>query len=178
MANVDARRVAVRMLVMDVDGTLTDGTIYTGPDGECMKAFNVKDGLGIAELLPKRGIVPVIITGRGCASLEARAAELGISELHQRVADKPAKMREVAERLGCGLGEAAYIGDDLNDLACMQAVQQAGGVVGCPADAVPEVCEVADYVAARDGGHGAVREFVEWLLVEDVENATNGVGVR
>lgn len=154
---------AVRVLVMDVDGTLTDGSIHTGTDGELYKSFNVKDGLGIHELLPKLGIVPVIITGRQSTMLEKRCAELGIEELHQGVADKTVKLDEVLGRLGYSISNVAYIGDDLNDLSCMQAVKAARGFVACPSDAVGEVKSIADFVSTKNGGHGAVRDFVSWL---------------
>ena len=143
----------IKMLVMDVDGTLTDGCIYMGPDGEAMKAFHAQDGYGIARLLPKEGIVPVIITGRRSRILENRAAELKITHLHQGVAEKLPKLQEIAGELGVSREEIAYIGDDLNDLECMQYC----GYSACPADAVPEIVEAACYVCRRSGGRGACR---------------------
>lgn len=157
---------SMRLMVMDVDGTLTDGRVYMGADGELFKAFDIKDGLGIHDILPALGIVPVIITGRRSAMLERRCAELGIRELHQGVSDKLPLLRETAASHGVGLDGCAYIGDDVNDLRCMEAVKKAGGVVGCPSDAVPEVRLIADFVSAKDGGHGAVREFIEYLRYE------------
>lgn len=157
----------IRLLAMDVDGTLTDGRVYIGADGEPFKAFDVKDGLGIARVLPETGILPVIITGRRSAALERRCTEIGIAELRQGVSDKLSVLEEVAGSHGVPLSGFAYIGDDVNDLPCMEAVSRAGGVVGCPADAVPEVLAVADYVCARDGGRGAVREFIEWLKSQE-----------
>lgn len=153
----------VRWLVMDVDGTLTDGKVYIGPSGEVFKAFDIKDGLGIHEILPELGIVPVVITGRSSAMLERRCVELGIAELHQGVSDKLSKLREIVERGGGSLADVAYIGDDLNDLACMRAVQEAGGVTGCPSDAAGSVARICGFVVSRPGGSGAVREFIEWL---------------
>lgn len=150
----------IRLLVMDVDGTLTDGRIYVGAEGELMKAFDVKDGYAIAHILPQLGITPVIITGRASAIARRRAEELKITELHQGVSDKLAKLKEVAERLGVSVREAAYIGDDLNDLDCIRAC----GLSACPADAVAEVREAVDYVCTQAGGHGAVRELVDTLL--------------
>lgn len=157
------RRPAIRLLFMDVDGTLTDGRVYIGEGGELFKAFDIKDGLGIHDILPALGIVPVIITGRRSAMLERRCAELGIAGLHQGVSDKLPLLREIASGCGVDLDGCAYIGDDVNDLPCMEAVKEAGGVVGCPADAVSEVRSVADFVSVKDGGHGAVREFIEYL---------------
>lgn len=150
----------IRLLVMDVDGTLTDGRIYMGPQGEAMKAFHVQDGYGIAQLLPRAGIVPAIITGRCSAIVEQRARELHIEELHQGVSDKLGRLQEIARRQGISAGEIAYIGDDLNDLACMRFC----GMSACPSDAVPEVRGAADYVCKREGGRGAVREYIDHLI--------------
>ena len=149
----------IKMLVMDVDGTLTDGCIYMGPDGEAMKAFNCQDGYGIAQILPKMGIVPVIITGRTSRILENRAAELKIGHLYQKVADKLSLLKSLAEEMGIAREEIAYIGDDLNDLECMQYC----GFSACPADAVSGVVSAVDYVCSRNGGRGAVREFIEFI---------------
>ena len=109
----------VKLLVMDVDGTLTDGRIYVGAQGEVMKAFDVRDGYAIAHLLPTRGIVPVIITGRSSEIVAQRAKELKITELYQGVSDKLEKLKTVAAAYGASADEIAYIGDDLNDLPCI-----------------------------------------------------------
>lgn len=152
----------IKMLVMDVDGTLTDGCIYMGPEGEAMKAFHCQDGYGIAQLLPQMGITPVIITGRSSKILANRAAELKITHLHQGIGDKLALLRTIAEELGASREEIAYIGDDLNDLDCMQYC----GHTACPADAVAEVLQAADYVCSRCGGRGAVREWIDRIRRE------------
>ena len=149
----------IKMLVMDVDGTLTDGCIYMGPQGEAMKAFNCQDGYAIAQILPKIGITPVIITGRNSVITENRARELKITQLHQGVKDKLPLLQRIAEDLGAEQEEVAYIGDDLNDMDCLRWC----GLTGCPADAVPEVRAVVDFVAGRNGGRGAVREFVDYI---------------
>ena len=160
----------IKFLIMDVDGTLTDGKIYMGNDGEMMKAFDIKDGCGIHDILIPAGIRPVIITGRKSRILENRCSELGITELHQGIRDKLSKLYEILERYtsidGCvyDLSNTAYVGDDINDLSAMRAVKTKGGVVGCPADAVTEVMEIADLVADNIGGNGAVREVIEWLI--------------
>lgn len=150
----------IKMLVMDVDGTLTDGHIYVSAEGEMMKAFHVQDGYAIAHMLPECGITPVIITGRSSKIVEKRAGELKIRHLHQGVADKLSKLKEVAAQLGVGPEEIAYIGDDVNDLDCIRYC----GYSACPADAVPEVLEAVDYVCNRDGGRGAVREWIGKLI--------------
>lgn len=147
----------IKMLVMDVDGTLTDGHIYVSAEGEAMKAFHVQDGYAIAHILPELGIVPVIITGRSSKIVERRAAELKVQHLHQGVGDKLSKLKEVANHLGVCVEQIAYIGDDLNDLECIRYC----GYTACPADAVPEVLAAVNYICKRNGGRGAVREFID-----------------
>lgn len=146
-----------KMLVMDVDGTLTDGHIYISPHGEAMKAFHVQDGYAIAHILPKHGIIPVIITGRTSEIVSQRASELKITELHQGVSDKLAVLKRIAEKYKISPGEIAYIGDDVNDLSCMAYC----GISACPADAVDDVLHQVTYVCKRNGGSGTVREFVD-----------------
>ena len=153
----------IKMLVMDVDGTLTDGHIYVGAEGEMMKAFHVQDGYGIAHILPAFGITPVIITGRSSAIVQKRAAELKIAHLHQGIGHKLSKLQEVATQLGVAAEEIAYIGDDVNDLDCIRWC----GCTACPADAVPEVLRAVGYVCRRDGGRGAVREFIDRIILEE-----------
>lgn len=145
---------------MDVDGTMTDGHIYISASGEIMKAFDVKDGYAIYHMLPKHGIVPVIITGRRSEIVATRARELKIAELHQGVSDKLAVLKEIAAKYGASPEEIAYIGDDLNDLDAMTYC----GYTACPADAVDEVLQTVNYVCKQNGGRGAVREFVTHLL--------------
>ena len=146
----------IKLLVMDVDGTLTDGKIYMGNNGEVMKAFDVKDGCGIKDILPTLGITPVIITGRVSQIVENRAKEIGITELHQGVRDKLAVLKEVAEKYDATPDEIAYIGDDINDLECIKYC----GFTACPADAVEEVRQMVSFVCQNDGGKGAVRELI------------------
>ena len=149
----------IKLLIMDVDGTLTDGHIYMGEGGEAMKVFSCKDGLGIKELLPKLGITPVIITGRDSVITANRAKELRITELYQGVADKLPLLREIAARYGLEPEEIAYIGDDLNDWECLKYC----GVTGCPQDAEDAIKEIVSFVAPRDGGKGAVRDFIHYI---------------
>jgi 3-deoxy-D-manno-octulosonate 8-phosphate phosphatase (KDO 8-P phosphatase) len=149
----------IKILVMDVDGTLTDGKIYIGSDGEMLKAFNVKDGLGISKLRTNN-IIPAIITGRESEILKRRSEELKIEELYQGEENKVGKLKELVERYKCSLSEVAYIGDDENDLQCIKVC----GLSGCPADAVESVKEEVDIVCTKDGGQGAVREFIEYIL--------------
>lgn len=154
----------IKLLVMDVDGTLTDGKIYMGNDGEVMKAFDIKDGCGIHDLLIPAGIIPCIITGRESKILENRCKEIGIQSLYQGVREKTVQLDSVLKAYNISLSEIAYIGDDINDLPCMETVKSGGGIVGCPADATEKVKEISHFISNRNGGHGAVREFIESLL--------------
>lgn len=154
----------IKILVMDVDGTLTDGKIYMGESGELFKAFDVKDGYAIKLILPEHNILPVIITARRSKILENRCKEMEVSHLYQGCLNKLDKLNEILKELSCGYESCAYIGDDLLDLQCMEPIKQAGGIVGAPADAVKKVKELADFVTACPAGNGAVREFIEYLI--------------
>lgn len=153
----------IKLLVMDVDGTLTDGKIYIGSNGELMKAFDVKDGYGIAQILPKLNIAPAIITGRESKIVANRAGELGIVNVYQSVSDKICKLKELAANMSISAEEIAYIGDDLNDLDCIEYC----GLTACPADAVADVMQKVDYICCTNGGLGAVREFIEYIADMD-----------
>src|SRR5690606_18787811 len=122
-----------------VDGTLTDGKVYIGPQGEIFKAFNIKDGLGI-RLLIEKGIIPVIITGRNSEIVTTRARELGIEEVYQGVQDKLEIYRKLKKKYGVTDEEVAFIGDDLNDLPLMNVA----GLSFAVADAIQAVRERAD----------------------------------
>ena len=154
----------IKFLVMDVDGTLTDGKIYMGGQGELMKAFDVKDGCGIKELLPQHGIVPVIITARNSTILENRCKEIGIEELHQGVRDKMECLNQILKSHDAQLNEVAYIGDDILDLQCLIPIRQNGGLAGCPSNAVPQVIANCDFVSTHIAGEGAVRDFIEYII--------------
>lgn len=162
----------IKMLIMDVDGTLTDGRIYMGSSGEIMKAFDIKDGYAIYEMLPANGIVPVVITGRKSDIVTNRCSELGVKEVYQGCLDKKRKMKELAEKYKLSINEegvieeCAYIGDDLLDVPGMELA----GVCGCPADAADEVKNISDYISSYKGGNGAVRDFIEWLTLKNRNN--------
>ncbi len=152
----------IMYLIMDVDGTLTDGKIYMADNGELFKAFDIKDGCGIRMILMPAGIRPVIITGRSSKILENRCRELGITELFQGISDKVECLNKLLGNKP-DYSKVAYIGDDINDLPCMELIKANGGIIGCPADAVEGVKEQADFVSSKNGGNGAVREFIEWI---------------
>lgn len=151
---------AIKLLVMDVDGTLTDGKINMGPDGELFKSFNIKDGYAINEMLPAHGIVPAIITGRTSRIVENRARELHVTELYQGKHDKLDTLKALMSKYNCSKENVAYIGDDVLDIVCMREC----GLVGCPADACRQVKQIAGFVSSLKGGEGAVREFVEYVI--------------
>lgn len=160
----------VRFLIMDVDGTLTDGKIYMGEYGELMKAFDIRDGCGIKEILPTVGIIPMIITARNSKILTNRCKELNIDHCYQGIRNKIKKVDQLlsefsrAEGIHFGYETCAYIGDDIIDLQCMEPIKNAGGIIGCPQDAAMQVKAIADFVSEKSGGNGAVREFIEWLI--------------
>ncbi|MDR1482111.1 MAG: HAD hydrolase family protein [Synergistaceae bacterium] len=144
---------------MDVDGTLADGKIYMGEHGEALKAFDVKDGYAIRNLLPKHGIIPAIITGRQSKIVENRAKELAVSLTYQNVNDKISLLKRILAEHGLSFEEAAFIGDDVSDLDCLKAC----GLSGCPSDAVERVRSACSFVSNKRGGEGAVREFIEYI---------------
>lgn len=149
----------IKALVMDVDGTLTDGGIYMGEKGEVMKRFDVKDGYAIHNMLPLMGIIPIIITGRTSQIVLNRCGELGIKNVVQGSKNKIEDMVKVLAQERIDLSETAYMGDDMNDYECMQMV----GLRGCPRDAVSKIKEISECITESSGGNGAVREFIEWI---------------
>lgn len=157
----------IKYLVMDIDGSLTDGKIYFGNDGEMMKAFSVKDGYAIKHLLKRAGIEPIVITARSSEIVMNRCAELEISKIYQGKVDKLVVLNEIL--CGESLQSCAYFGDDILDLDCISAVKEARGITGSPADAAIEVRGKVDYVCLNKAGEGALREFTEWLMSADVE---------
>ena len=154
----------MKLLVMDVDGTLTDGKIYIGSKGEEFKSFNVKDGYAINEMLHKNGIKTAIITGRESEIVNIRARELSIDCVYQNVSDKVETLKQIVELYGISIEEVAYIGDDLNYFEAMKKC----GITGCPADAVDEIKNISDYTSKFNGGDGAIRDFVDWILKNKV----------
>lgn len=150
---------AIKILCLDVDGTMTDGKINMGTAGEVFKSFDVRDGYAIHEILPTLGAVAAIITGRTSDIVANRAKELGIAHVLQGVKDKRAALQALLAKLGLDASRAAYMGDDIVDLDAMTSC----AVCGCPADAVERVKDISSFVSSRNGGAGAVREFIEWL---------------
>lgn len=157
----------VKLLFMDVDGTLTDGKIYMGESGELFKAFNIKDGYAIKNILQEHNIVPVIITARNSAIVRNRCQELDIQHVYQGCKNKKEKILDIVAEFNIEvdhngvLKQTAFIGDDIVDLECIEMVEYSG----CPQDATSEVKDKVNFISDLNGGEGAVREFIEWLLL-------------
>ncbi|MBK9244436.1 MAG: HAD-IIIA family hydrolase [Burkholderiales bacterium] len=157
--NAEQRAASVRLLVLDVDGVLTDGRLYFGADGEAMKVFDVRDGHGV-RLLREAGIEVAILSARRSPIVERRARELGIGPVIQGAADKGVALAELMRALQVNPRQCAYVGDDWPDLP---ALAQAG-FAATVADAAPEVRQVAHWASSAPGGRGAVRELAEFIL--------------
>jgi 3-deoxy-D-manno-octulosonate 8-phosphate phosphatase (KDO 8-P phosphatase) len=156
---IGALAAQIRLLVLDVDGVLTDGRLWFGPDGELLKAFHVRDGVGIKALIGA-GVEVAIISGRRSAAVERRAAELGLRHVRQGCANKAEALRTLAAELGVPLDAVACIGDDTPDLPLMALVALPIAV----ADAHADVAAAARHVTRAAGGAGAVREICDLLL--------------
>jgi 3-deoxy-D-manno-octulosonate 8-phosphate phosphatase (KDO 8-P phosphatase) len=154
-----ARAGRIRLLVLDVDGVLTDGRLEYGAAGEETKRFFVQDGLALVAARGA-GLSVAVISGRASAAVTRRLSELGVTEVHQGIDDKLAVLADLMDRLKIKPGEVAVMGDDLVDLPLMRRA----GLALAPADAAPEVRRAAGWVARRPGGRGAVRDAVEMLL--------------
>lgn len=169
---------AVRLLVMDVDGVLTDGRILLDHQGREWKQFHVHDGQGIS--LARRAGLPIAwISGRASAAVEHRAAELQVSWVYQQVADKVQVLQELLHRTGVAAPAVAYIGDDVGDIPVLRRV----GLPIAVANALPEVRACALWVTQRAGGQGAVREVIDRILRAQgqwpvVESAVRRAGER
>ena len=156
---VAARARAVRLAVFDVDGVMTDGTLYFGPQGEAFKAFNTLDGHGM-KMLQSAGIAIAILSGRSSEAVSRRAAELGIGHVVQGAGDKAAAFEQMRARLGLDASACAFVGDDLPDLPVMRLC----GFAVAVANASEPVKSAAHYVTSAHGGRGAVREFCDLVL--------------
>jgi YrbI family 3-deoxy-D-manno-octulosonate 8-phosphate phosphatase len=149
----------IRLFATDLDGVLTDGGMYYAESGDEWKKFNTRDGMGI-KLLQRAGLITAIVTQERTKLVARRAEKLAIPELHQGVMEKLSCVREMAARHGLALSQVAYIGDDINDLETLKAV----GFSATPADGMPCVAAVVDYICQKKGGEGAVREIIEMIL--------------
>ena len=150
---------SIQLLVLDVDGVLTDGGLWIDSEGHLSKRFDVRDGLGI-RLLLQEGLQIAFLSGGLGGATEARARQLGITHCLVGIKDKPAALSALQNQLGVSTAQTAFVGDDLNDLAVRPVV----GLLFSPADACLSIRKVSDAVLQRRGGHGAIRELVERIL--------------
>jgi 3-deoxy-D-manno-octulosonate 8-phosphate phosphatase (KDO 8-P phosphatase) len=162
----------MRAAIFDVDGVLTDGTIFMSEGGETLKAFSVLDGHGLKALMAE-GIMPIVITGRDSAAARRRVADLGLPHAAYGASDKLAVATEMLERLGLAWPEVAVIGDDWPDLPLLARA----GFSCAPLNAHVEVRARVDHVTALAGGHGAAREFCDLLLMASGRYATQLQGL-
>ncbi len=157
--DIRSRAAKIRLLLLDVDGVLTDGKIYLGRGGEEMKSFHVRDGSALVRCR-RAGVGVALISGRKSEAVVTRGRELGIDDIYQGVEDKVGVLEELLARYSCDALETAYIGDDLPDRPVMRRV----GLSVAVADGHPALRREADYVTAGRGGEGAVMEVVEMIL--------------
>lgn len=149
----------IKLLALDVDGVMTDGSVTYTSDGSELKTFNIKDGVGIKRV-QELGVTVAIITGRESAMVSRRAKELGISLVVQGREDKGVALAALLDSLAISAGECAYMGDDLPDLSAIEIA----GLSACPADAVSQVKAACTVVMETAGGKGCVREFCDFLI--------------
>jgi 3-deoxy-D-manno-octulosonate 8-phosphate phosphatase (KDO 8-P phosphatase) len=161
-AELRARALRLRLVLTDSDGVLTDGGVYYSDQGEALRRFTVRDGMGV-ERLRLAGIGTAIVTRERAGCVERRAAKLRLPHLFLGVLDKAAQLPAILAETGLGVEELAYIGDDVNDLGIMAAIGERG-LTAAPADAMPEVAAICHHRCTARGGHGAFRDFAEWLL--------------
>ena len=154
-----ARAARIRLVILDVDGVLTDGGLIYGAAGEEAKRFDVQDGFALVAAR-RAGLEIAVMSGRASPAVTRRMSELGLAEIHQGVDDKALAAGAVLDRLGLTWTEVAAMGDDLPDLPLLRAA----GLALAPANAVPEVRKAAHWISPRSGGAGAVRDAVELIL--------------
>ncbi|MFZ2223300.1 MAG: HAD hydrolase family protein [Candidatus Deferrimicrobium sp.] len=157
---IGGRARAIRLLLSDVDGVLTDSGVYYTDGGELLRRFSLRDGMGVERLRELAGVETGFVTGERSAAVRNRAEKLLITEIHLEARDKEGVLEEILGRRGLAPREVAYIGDDVNDLAVIRRV----GLAACPADAVLQVKRAVHIVCESAGGHGAFREFAEILI--------------
>lgn len=149
----------MKLLVIDVDGTLTDGSVIYDDNGNESKKFCVRDGAGFFAA-KAAGIKIMILTGRECKATTRRMDEMKVDFLFQNIKDKGIFLKKFCMEKNFNKEDIGYIGDDVNDLSAMSLC----GFIGCPADSCQEVLTVADYVSKKKGGDGAVRDIIEFYL--------------
>ena len=149
----------LKAIVLDVDGVLTDGGVWWGPNGEEWKRFCFADIMGVS-LAMKSGLIVALISGEDSPLVDRFAGKMGITEIEKNCKDKARALRAFAERRRLALNEITFMGDDVNDLKAMDIA----GLAAAPANAVPLALERATFISTKNGGHGAVRELVDAIL--------------
>lgn len=149
----------INTLIFDVDGVLTNGDIIASDSGEFLRTFNIKDGYAL-QLAVKRGYLVCIISGGKGIAMQKRFEGLGIQEIHLGVGDKVAALNSLLEKHNISADQVLYMGDDIPDFKVMQLV----GLPTCPADAVPEIKSISQYISPYDGGRTAVRDIIEKVM--------------
>jgi 3-deoxy-D-manno-octulosonate 8-phosphate phosphatase (KDO 8-P phosphatase) len=165
-----ARAARVKLVVSDVDGVLTDAGVYYSADGEALKRFSMRDGMGV-ELLRQAGIQTALLTREQSPIVAARAQKLGISELWAGERDKRQALPRLLQKLGLTQASVAYIGDDVNDLEALSWLSEAG-LAACPADAAAKLLPAVHFVTSARGGHGAFRELCDLIIDNQKEHTT------
>ncbi|MBK7937153.1 MAG: HAD family hydrolase [Lewinellaceae bacterium] len=150
----------IRLLLTDCDGVLTDAGVYYSEQGEALKRFSMRDGMGVERLRELAGVETGIVTGENSPIVMHRAAKLGITELHPGAKNKHQVLLKILENRQLTPEQVAFIGDDLNDEAILRSV----GLSACPADAMEGILKISDYICLLRGGQGAFREFAELII--------------
>ncbi|GAB4494503.1 MAG: HAD-IIIA family hydrolase [Saprospiraceae bacterium] len=158
--SIPEKAAQIRLLLTDCDGVLTDAGVYYSANGEELKRFSLRDGMGVERLRELAGVETGIITGENTPIVTRRAEKIHIMEFHLGVKNKKQTLFDILERRQLAPEQVAYIGDDMNDEAIMRAV----GLSACPADAFEDILQIADYICQKNGGHGAFREFAELII--------------
>lgn len=161
-AEVRRRARQIKLVLTDVDGVLTDTGVYYSANGEELKRFSIRDGMGM-ERLREHGIATAMMTREASPRVEARSKQLKLEHYFPGIWDKREALPQLLKEVGLKMSELAYIGDDVNDVGIMEEIRREG-LTACPADAMPEARAVAHHVAKAPGGNGAFRDFAEWIL--------------
>ncbi len=161
----------IALVLTDNDGVLTDTGVYYSDAGEMLKRYSVRDGMGM-QLLHESGIETGIVSAETSGNLRRRAEKLRVCRLYLGIKDKRSSLAQILRETGLELHQLAYIGDDVNDAGILEAIGTAG-LTGAPADAVPSIRRLAHHVCMSPGGHGAFREFADWILNERGRSAAS-----
>ncbi len=173
MRELRRRAAAIRLVLTDNDGVLTDTGVYYGPTGEVFKRFSIRDGMAV-RLLRSAGVETAIITGETSPSIRRRAEKLRMRFLYLGIDDKRLHLENILASTHLAAHQIAFIGDDVNDLGIIEAIR-AEGLTGAPSDAMPTVARAVHYHCTTPGGRGAFREFADWILALRTEK-TNAAG--